>query len=154
MSNILHLLNFRVYVRYASVNQFLPEGLKTACGVWHACRIMRDMMAKKTPHKDPSNYHYGFNVSTAWGDYTMARMVFWELGITIEGQKGKAIFFLLRIITHNTVDVQGGVRNVVNAFVHENVLIWKDRQQERVTEEHRGGPKKKRRRLGLEELRA
>src|SRR5579862_8223171 len=114
MSNILHLLNFRVYVRYASVNRFLPEGLKTTCGVWYACRIMRDMMAKKTPHKDPSNYHYGFNVSTAWGDYTMARMVFWELGITIEVQKGKDIFFLLRIITHNTVDVQGGVRNVVD----------------------------------------
>jgi hypothetical protein len=81
-------------------------------------------------------------------------MVFWELGITVEVKKGEAIFFLPRIITHNAVDVQGGVRNVVDAFVHENVLIWKDRQQEKITGEHRGGPRRKRRRLGLEELRA
>jgi hypothetical protein len=99
---------------------------------------MRDMMAKGMPHKDPSDYHCGFNVSTAWGDYTTARMVFWELGITVEVQKGEVIFFLPRIITHNAVDVQGGVRNVVDAFVHENVLIWKDRQQEEVTGEYRG----------------
>ncbi|KAI9761065.1 MAG: hypothetical protein M1840_002033 [Geoglossum simile] len=138
--------------QYTSVNQFLPEGLKTVCGVWYACGIMRDMMAKGMPHKDPSDYHCGFNVSTAWGDYTTARMVFWELGITVEVQKGEAIFFLPRIMTHNAVEVQGGVRNVVDAFVHENVLIWKDRQQEEVTGEYRGH-KKKRRKLGLEELR-
>jgi hypothetical protein len=153
MSNVLCLLDPRIYVRYTSVNQFLPEGLKPACGVWHACGIMRNIMGKGTPHKDPSDYHCGFNVSTAWGDYTTARMVFWELEITVEVQKEEAIFFLPRIITHNAVDIQGGVRNVVDAFVHENVLIWKDRQQERVIGEHRGGPKKKRRRLGLEELR-
>jgi len=72
----------------------------------------------------------------------------------VEIQKGEAIFFLPRIITHNAVDVQGGVRNVVDAFVHENVLIWKDRQQARATGDHRGGPRRKRRKLGLEELRA
>ena len=153
MSNVLRLLDPRIYVRYISVNQFLPEGLRPACRVWHACGIMRDMMAKGTPHKDPSDYHCGFNVSTAWGDYTTARMVFWELEITVEVQKGEAIFFLPRIITHNAVDVQGGVRNVVDAFVHENVLIWKDRQHEKATGYLRGGPKRKRRKIELEDLR-
>jgi hypothetical protein len=154
MSNILRLLDPQIYVRYTSVNKFLPEGLGPACGVWHACGIIRDMMGKGTPHKDPSDYHCGLNVNTAWGDYTTAKMVFWELGITVEVQKGEAILFLPRIMTHNAVDVQGGVRNVVDAFVHENVLIWKDRQQARVTGEHRGGPKRKRRKLGLGKLRA
>ncbi|KAI9770467.1 MAG: hypothetical protein M1840_003353, partial [Geoglossum simile] len=61
MSNVLRLLDPRVYVKYTSVNQFLPEGLKPTCGIWHTCGIMRDMMAKRTPYKDPSDYHCGFN---------------------------------------------------------------------------------------------
>ena len=122
MSDVLRLLDPRIYVRYASVNRFLPEGLKPACGVWYACGIMRDMMGKRTPHKDPSDYHCDFNVDTAWGDFTTARMVFWELEITMELQKGEAIFFLPRIMTYNAVDVQEGVRNVVDAFVNENIL--------------------------------
>jgi hypothetical protein len=50
--------------------------------------------------------------------------------------------------------LQGGVRNVVDAFVHENVLIWKERQHEKTTGYLRGGPRRKRRKLELEELRA
>jgi len=84
MSNILRLLDSQIYVRYTSVNKFLPEGLKPVCGVWHACGIMRDMAGKGTPHKDSSDYHCGLNANTAWWDYTTARMVFWELGITVE----------------------------------------------------------------------
>jgi hypothetical protein len=123
MSNILHLLDPRIYVRYASVNRFLPKNLKPAYGVWYAYGIIRDIMGKGIPHKDSSDYHCGFNIDTAWEDFITARMVFWELEITVELQKGEAIFFLPRIMTHNTVDVQGGVRNVVDTFVHENVLI-------------------------------
>jgi hypothetical protein len=143
-----------MYVRYISVNRFLPEGLKPVCGIWYACGILRGLTGEGTPHKDSNDYHCGFNVSTAWGDFTTARMVFWELKITVEVQKGEAIFFLPRILTHNAVDIQGGVRNVVDAFVHENVLIWKDRQHEKTTGYLRGGPRRKRRKLELEELRA
>lgn len=38
-----------------------------------------------------------------------------------------------RVIAHNTVDIQGGVRNMVNCFVHETPLIWKDRKHEELT---------------------
>jgi hypothetical protein len=110
------------------------------------------MTGEGTPHKDTSDYHCGFNVNTAWGDFTTAKMVFWELKITVEVQKGEAIFFMPRILTHNVVDIQEGVRNVVDAFVHENVLIWKDRQHEKVTGYLRGGPKRKRRKIELEEF--
>jgi hypothetical protein len=115
--------------------------------------IMRDMMGMGTPHQDPSDYHCGLNANTAWGDYTTAKMVFWELGITVEVQRGEAILFLPRIMTHNTVDVQGGVRNVVDAFVHENVLSWKDKQHEKATGNSKRGSRRKRRKLDLEELR-
>jgi hypothetical protein len=113
------------------------------------CGILRGMTGEGTPHKDSSDYHCGLNVNTAWGDFTMAKMVFWELKITVEVQKGEAIFFMPRILTHNAVDIQGGVRNMVDAFVHENVLIWKDRQREKVTGYLRGGPRRKRRKQGL-----
>ncbi|KAH0552938.1 hypothetical protein GP486_006864 [Trichoglossum hirsutum] len=154
MSNILRLLDPQMYVRYTSINRFLPEGLELSCRIWYACGILRNMAGKGTPHKDPSDYHCGLNVNTAWGDFTMARIVFWELKITVEVQKEEAIFFMPRILTHNAVDIQGGARNVVDAFVHENVLSWKDRQHEKATGYLRGGPKRKRRKLGLEELKA
>jgi hypothetical protein len=153
MSNILRLLDPQMYIRYTSVNRFLPEGLRPACGVWYACGILRGMTGEGTPHKDFSDYHCGLNVNTAWGDFTTAKIVFWELKITVEVQKGEAIFFMPRILTHNVVDIQGGVRNVVDAFVHKNVLIWKDRQREKAMGYLRGGSRRKRRKLGLEELR-
>ncbi|KAI9766166.1 MAG: hypothetical protein M1840_006733 [Geoglossum simile] len=112
------------------------------------------MTGEGTPHKNSSDYHCGLNVNTAWGDFTTARIVFWELEITMEAQKGEAIFFLPRILTHNAVGIQGGVRNVVDAFVHESVLVWKGRKHQEITGYLRGGPKRKRRKLGLEELRA
>jgi hypothetical protein len=152
MSNILRLLDPQMYVRYASISRFLSEELRPACGIWYACGILRGMTEEGTPHKDPSDYHCGLNVNTAWGDFTTAKMVFWELKITIEVQKGEAIFFMPRILTHNAVDVQGGVRNVVDAFVHENVLIWKDRQHEKASGYLRGGPMRIWRKLGLEGL--
>ncbi|KAI9765375.1 MAG: hypothetical protein M1840_007455 [Geoglossum simile] len=154
MSNILRILDPQMYVRYTSINRFLPEDLRPSYGIWYACGILRGMTDGGTSHKDASDYYCGLNVNTAWGDFTMATMVFWELKITVEVKKGEALFFLPRILTHNAVDVQGGVRNVVDAFVHENVLSWKDKQHKRVTGYLRGGPRRKRRKLGLGELRA
>ena len=43
---------------------------------------------------------------------------------------------------------------IVDAFVHENVLSWKDRQHEKATGYLRGGLKRKRKKLELEKLRA
>ncbi|KAI9771106.1 MAG: hypothetical protein M1840_002457 [Geoglossum simile] len=154
MSNVLCLLDSQMYVRHTSINKFLPEDLKPVCGIWFACGILRGMTGERTPHKDSSDYYCGLNVNTAWGDFTTAKMVFWELEITMKVQKEEAIFFLPRILTHNAVGIQGGIRNIIDAFVHKFVLVWKDRKHQDVTGYLRGGPKRKRRKLGLEELRA
>ena len=69
---------------------------------------MRDMAGKGIPHKDSSDYHCGLNANTAWGDYTTARMVFWELGITIEVQKGEAILFLPSVTGATKLGPRGG----------------------------------------------
>ncbi|KAI9868852.1 MAG: hypothetical protein M1813_004703 [Trichoglossum hirsutum] len=147
MTDILRLLDPQMYVRYNSINKFLPEDLKPACGAWATCAILRGMVDEGTPHRDASDYYCGLNCDTAWGDFTTAKIVFWELGISVEVKKGEAIFFLSRILTHNAVDTQGGVRNVVDAFMHQSLLIWKDRGQEKVTGYLRGGPRVKRRKL-------
>jgi hypothetical protein len=105
MSNVLRLLDPQMYIRYTNVNRFLPKGLRPACGVWYVYGILRGMTGEETSHKDSNNYHCGLNVNTAWENFTMAKMVFWELKITVEVQKGKAIFFMLRILTYNTVDI-------------------------------------------------
>ena len=36
-----------------------------------------------------------------------------------------------RVLTHNAVDIQGGARNIVDAFVHPDSLSWKDKEQVR-----------------------
>ena len=66
--------------------------------------------------------------------------------MNVEVKKGDAILFLPRVITHNAVDIQGGVRNVVDAFVHQAPLLWKDKMHRELTgygREERPGKKQK-----------
>ncbi|KAI9766165.1 MAG: hypothetical protein M1840_006732 [Geoglossum simile] len=44
MSNVLRLLDPQMYVRYTSINKFLPEDLKPLCGIWFACKILRGIV--------------------------------------------------------------------------------------------------------------
>jgi len=44
-----------------------------------------------------------------------------------KGLKGESYLFLLRFITQNTVNMQRKDRNVVDAFIYKNILIWKNR---------------------------
>ena len=46
---------------------------------------------------------------------------------------GDVIFFLGRVITHNAVEITGGVRNVVDCFAHGTVLSWKDKMHYKAT---------------------
>ncbi|KAI9763706.1 MAG: hypothetical protein M1840_009179 [Geoglossum simile] len=66
MSNVLHLLDPQMYVRYTSINKFLAEDIKPVRGIWFACGILRGMTRERTPHKASSNYHCGLNVNTAY----------------------------------------------------------------------------------------
>ena len=68
-----------------------------------------------------------------WGNYTSFRLVFWNLDLAVELLPGDAIFFLSRIIHHSSVNVQGRIRNLVNCFVHQNLLSWKDKKHKELT---------------------
>jgi len=63
--------------------------------------------------------------------------------LAIESCPGDAIFFLGRILIHNTVDIQGGVRNIVDAFVHQTPLSWKDKMHKELTRYGRKGKSRK-----------
>jgi hypothetical protein len=87
-----------------------------------------------------SDYYCGLNVVTGWGSFTSAKLVLWQLGLAIEVKPGDAITFLGRLLTHNAVDIQGGIRNIVDAFVHQAPLSWKDVQHKKLTGYGREGP--------------
>src|SRR5438045_6081999 len=76
------------------------------------------------PHIDSSDYYYGYNVVTGWGDFTSSKLLLWQLGLAVEIKPGDAILFFGRLFSHNAVDIQGGTRNIEDAFVHESVLSW------------------------------
>jgi hypothetical protein len=54
-------------------------------------------------------------------------------GLVAENKPGDAILFLGRSITHNSVEIQGGARSMLDAFVHQDPLIWKNRQHKALT---------------------
>ncbi|KAI9781523.1 MAG: hypothetical protein M1839_005938 [Geoglossum umbratile] len=53
---------------------------------------------------------------------------------TVEIRPGDAVVFLNRVLMHNAVDIQGGARSMVDCFIYENPLKWKDRKQEELAE--------------------
>ena len=126
LSKVLRLLEPEMYVRYTSIKEFLPPDRFPTCGAWYACAINQNMVADGVPHFDLSDYYCGLNVVTGWGDYTSAKLALWQLGLALENKPGEAVLFLGRLITHNAVDIKGGRRNIVDAFVHQTPLQWKD----------------------------
>jgi hypothetical protein len=76
--------------------------------------------------------------------YQSSKLALWDLGIVLETLPGDAVLFLGRIITHNTVDIQGGARNMANCFVHEAPLSWGDSMQKELTSFDRVGYTRKR----------
>jgi hypothetical protein len=50
LSNILCLLDPKMYVRFSSIKGFLPESVVPACGAWYACALNLGMTADGTQH--------------------------------------------------------------------------------------------------------
>jgi hypothetical protein len=143
LSHILRLLDPKMYVRFTSIKRFLPEGLKPTCGAWYACAVNLGMTEDGTRHQDRSDYYCGLNVSVGWGEYQSSKLALWDLGLVMEALPGNAIFFLGRLITHNTVDIVGGTRNYLNCFVHQAPLSWKDQRHRERTGYDRTGKRQK-----------
>ncbi|KAI9767735.1 MAG: hypothetical protein M1839_004349, partial [Geoglossum umbratile] len=60
--------------------------------------------------------------------------------VTGTGTKAEDVIMLLgRILTHNSVEIQGRARSIVDAFVHQAPLRWKDKQLKALTRYKRKG---------------
>ncbi|KAI9775775.1 MAG: hypothetical protein M1839_000903 [Geoglossum umbratile] len=138
-SDVLHLLEPQMYISYKSIKPFLLADVQPSCGVWYTAALNQNMVTDGEPHFDHNNYYCGLNAVTGWGDYTGAKLILWQLGLAIENRSGDAIMFLGRILTHNSVEIQGGARSMVDAFVHQAPLRWKDEQLEALTRYKRKG---------------
>jgi hypothetical protein len=97
-------------------------------------------------NKNKSDYYCGFNVSMGWGSYSSSKLVLWDLKLALETRPGDTVFFISRTITYSTVDIRGGVRNMINCFVHETPLSWKDRKHKELIRYDQVGKIKKRQR--------
>jgi hypothetical protein len=107
-----------MYVRYNSIKPFLPEDVQPSCGAWYACALNQSMTTDGEAYFDYCDYYCSLNAVTGWGDYTGAKLVLWQLGLAIKNKPGDAILFLVRILIHNFVKIQGGTRSMMDAFVH------------------------------------
>jgi hypothetical protein len=63
LSNILHLLDPKMYIRFNSIKGFLPESVVPTCGAWYACALNLGMTADGIQHQDWSDYYCGLNVT-------------------------------------------------------------------------------------------
>src|SRR5579862_1999604 len=122
-----------MYVQYTSIKAFLPPDIQPVYGSWYACAISQHIIDNGMMHLNRSDYYCGLNALVEWGNYTSSKLVFWNLDLAVELLPGNAIFFLNRIIHHSSIDVQQEIRNLVNCFVHQNPLSWKDKKHKELT---------------------
>jgi len=133
LSDVLRILEPKMYKRFVSIREFLPRDVTPMCGAWYACAINQNMTEDGRPHIDSSDYYCGLNVVTGWGEFTSAKIVLWQLDVKVELKSGDAMLFLGRLIGHNAVDIEGGPRNIVDGFVHRDPLAWKDKMHKQLT---------------------
>jgi hypothetical protein len=91
--NVLRNIDPRMYAKFKSISDTLPSHLKPLCGAWFGCAINQNQITDGEPHIDKSNYHFGYNVVTGWGDFT-STLLLWQIEQSIEILPGDAIFFL------------------------------------------------------------
>ncbi|KAH0537227.1 hypothetical protein FGG08_005969 [Glutinoglossum americanum] len=107
------------------------------------------MIVDRIAHLDLSDYYCGLNVVTGWGSYTSTKLILWQLGLVMEIKLEDAVFFMGRIIMHNMMEIEGGIRNVLDIFAYQNSLIWKNRKHKKLTGYGRKGkPGKERKNKG------
>ncbi|KAI9747268.1 MAG: hypothetical protein M4579_007495, partial [Chaenotheca gracillima] len=130
---VLRNLNPKMYAKFLDVRRYLPEDLQPLCEAWHGCAINRYQIKDGEPHIDSQDYKFGYNVVTGWGEFTTSKLLIWQLQLAIEIVPGDAVLFLGQNFTHNTVDIQGGERNIIDAFAHLKVMSWPTQRNVQLT---------------------
>jgi hypothetical protein len=125
---VLRNIDPRMYAKFKSISDTLPLHLKPLCGAWFGCAINQNQTTDGEPHIDKSDYHFGYNVVTGWGDFT-STLLLWQIEQSIEILPGDAVLFFGRLFTHNAVSITG-CRNIIDCFSHDTVFTWHEKQKD------------------------
>ena len=128
-NDILRNIDPRMHAKFKSISDTLPLHLKPLCGTWFGCAINQNQITDGEPHIDKSDYHFGYNVITGWGDFT-STLLLWQIEQSIEILPGDAIFFFGRLFTHNAISITG-CRNIIDCFSHSTMFSWHETQKEK-----------------------
>jgi hypothetical protein len=128
LSDDLRLINPECYVKFRSIQPYLPAELQPLCGVFPGLAINQAMTGDSGIHQDWGDYYRGFNCVVPWGNFTGGGLVLYQAGIVYELQPGDVLYFYGNIMAHNVVDIVGE-RNVLDLFCCKDLLGWKKKLQ-------------------------
>lgn len=129
LSDDLRLINPECYVKFASIQPYLPVTMQPLCSVFPGLAINQCMTGDSGIHQDWGDYCRGFNCVVPWGNYTGGGLVLYQARIVYELQPGDVLYFYGNILAHNVVNIQGE-RNVLDLFCCRNLLSWKKKLQD------------------------
>ena len=128
LSTDLRLINPECYVKFSSIQPYLPPSIQPLCGIFPGLAINQNMTGDSGIHQDWGDYCHGFNYVVPWGNYTGAGLVLYQAHIVYELQPGDVLYFYGNIFAHNVINIQGQ-RNVLDLFCCRNLLSWKKNKQ-------------------------
>jgi len=106
--------------------------LRKMAGVWHGLAINQGQTKARVAHRDYEGAKNGFSCLVPYGDWKGGDVLLWEVCKRIELREGEALFFRGSAIQNDNWNIEeGGVRNCIDLFIHENVV--------RMDKERRGG---------------
>ncbi|KAG0126664.1 hypothetical protein HOY82DRAFT_542426 [Tuber indicum] len=132
LSHDLRMLDTEMYLKFTSIDRFLPSGLARLAGAWHGVAVNQYMVPGKdiaSTHVDWMDYPGGFNAVLPWGTYVGGNLVLWPMRIAYELKPGDCLFFRGGIIAHQVQEVARGVRNSLDLFCHKSAFDWRKRKQ-------------------------
>ena len=155
LSNVLKLWDFESYRnmtthpwldnlivnRAVSLGQKIVPGrqpssedvpLHTVAGIWFGLAINLLQQKPGNPHRDPADARNSLTCVIPWGEWKGGDLLFWEIQKQVQVSEGEVIFFRSRALTHNVSPLQeGGTRNIVDLYSHQNVLDVDKKRRER-----------------------
>lgn len=131
LSNTLRMLDPEMYVKFTSVDRYLPPDFQRMAGAWHGVAINENMQPNATraeTHIDWQDYYRAYNAVVPWGTFTGGHVVLWQPKVVYELRPGDCLFFMGGIMAHQISPVTSGVRNSLDLFTHKSSFDWKKRE--------------------------
>jgi len=135
LSNTLRMLDPHMYVKFTSIDKYLPDGYNRMAGAWHGVAIneyMRPQETRGDTHINWQDFPRGYNCVVPWGTFTGGAVVLWQAKVIYQLQQGEALFFLGGVMAHQVQPILTGERNSLDLFTHKSSFDWKKREDQKM----------------------